>query len=287
MDVDAADGCTLGAFVTGVDLRSLDDAQWSCIEAAFHTHALLVFPGQFLDDREQSRFARRFGRFERGMANLGSATVWPISNVLADGSLADADGVLAAVLVGNQGWHTDSSYHRVSAKVSLLSARVVPGTGGTTEWADMRAAYDALGDEDRALVEGRDAAHSYLYSQRQLGRGEEMWTDADKASMAEVRHPIVALHPETGRRSLFLGRHAHAVRGLADDESAALVERLMDFACRSPRVFAHSWQAGDIAVWDNRCVLHRGRPWDMREPRVMRHTRIAGDGDNEWALVDE
>lgn len=276
---------TLGALVHDVDLRTLDDATWRAVLDAFHEHAVLVFPRQHLTDLEQAAFARRFGRFERGMGGLGDAPVWPISNVQADGSLAPVDGALAAVLVGNQEWHTDSSYHRVSAKASVLGARVVPSTGGETEWADMRAAHDALDDADRALVAGRDAAHSYLWSQRKVGRGEELWSDEDKASMQAVRHPLVRVHPATGRPALFLGRHCHDVSGLAPDESEALVARLMDAACRAPRVFTHRWEAGDVAVWDNRCVLHRGRPWDLGEARVMRHCRLAGDGvDNEWAV---
>ena len=275
---------TVGAIVRGVSLRALDDASWRTIEHAFHEHAVLVFPDQHLTDDEQAAFAGRFGRFERGMGGLADAPVWPISNVQADGSLAPADGPLTAVLVGNQEWHTDSSYHRVSAKASMLSARVVPARGGETEWADMRAAYDALDHTDRALVADRDAAHSYLYSQRKLGAGEELWTAEDKASMAAIRHPLVRVHPVTGRPALFLGRHCHDVRGLDPDESEALVDRLIAFSCRAPRVFTYTWAIGDVAVWDNRCVLHRGRPWDLTEPRVMRHSRLAGDGDNEWAV---
>ena len=273
---------TLGAAVHGIELRALDDASWSAIERAFHEHAVLVFPEQFLDDAEQSAFGRRFGRFERGMGFLGTATVWPISNVQADGLLADPGGPLAAVLAGNQEWHTDSSYHEVGAKVSLLSARVTSSAGGETEWADMRAAYDALDHDDRALIADRDAAHSIVYSQRKLGAGADFWTDADKASMRAVRHPLVVEHPATKRRALYVGRHAHAVSGLDDDASSALVDRLNAFACQAPRVFTHRWEPGDLAVWDNRCVLHRGRPWPMDEPRV----RIAGDGPNDWALAE-
>lgn len=276
---------TLAAVVQGVDLGSLDEATWCAIERAFHEHAVLVFPGQFLDDDAQSAFGRRFGRFERGMGNLGEATVWPISNVQADGLLADPGGPLAAVLAGNQQWHTDSSYHEVGAKVSLLSARVVSSSGGQTEWADMRAAYDALDAADRALVEGRDAAHSIVYSQRRMGAGADFWTDADKASMHAVRHPLVLVHLVTGRPALYVGRHAHAVSGLDEPASETLVDRLNAFACQPPRIFTHQWAPGDIAVWDNRCVLHRGRPWPMDEPRVLRHTRIAGDGANAWALT--
>ncbi len=277
---------TLGAVVHGVELRSLDDASWSAIVDVFHEHAVLVFPEQFLDDDEQSAFGRRFGRFERGMGYLGAATVWPISNVQADGSLADPTGPLAAALAGNQEWHTDSSYHEVGAKVSLLSARVVTSTGGETEWADMRAAYDALDADDRALIEGRDAAHSIVYSQRRMGAGADFYTDADKASMDAVRHPLVRVHPATSRRSLYVGRHAHAVSGFDEPGSTELCDRLNAFACQAPRVFTHRWESGDVAVWDNRCVLHRGRPWPSDEPRVLRHTRIAGDGDNDWALAN-
>lgn len=276
---------TLGAVVHGAELRALDDTAWRRLEDAFDEHAVLVFPAQFLTDAEQAAFARRFGRLERGMGNLGDAPVWPISNVQPDGTLADPAGPLAMVLVGNQQWHTDSSYHRVAAKASMLSARVVPPSGGETEWADMRAAFDALEPADRALVAGRDASHSYLYSQRKVGAGEELWTDADKDSMAEIRHPLVRVHPVTGRPALYLGRHANAVSEMSDEDSEALVARLMAFACRPPRVFTHRWSPGDLVVWDNRCVLHRGRPWDHREARVMRHSRVAGDGDNEWAVM--
>ena len=278
---------TLGAVVQGVDLRALGDAAFSAIEDAFHEYAVLVFPEQHLDDVAQSAFGHRFGRFERGMGNLGDATVWPISNVQVDGLLAEPSGPLAAVLAGNQEWHTDSSYHEVGAKVSLLSARVVSSSGGETEWADMRAAYDALDAADRALIEGRTAAHSIVYSQRKMGAGADFWTEADKASMEAVRHPLVLVHPATRRRALYVGRHAHAVSGLDAHTSAALVDRLNAFAAQPPRVFTHRWEPGDLAVWDNRCVLHRGRPWPMDEPRVLRHTRIAGDGLNSWAVVTQ
>jgi len=278
---------TLGAFVTDVDLKLLDEKEWRVIEDAFHEYATLVFPAQHLDAEQQASFGRRFGRLERGMGYLGEqkATIYPISNVLPSGEqVVDPDHVLAQVLRGNQEWHTDSSYHRVPAKASILSADVVPQRGGGTEWADMRAAWDALPEDLRERIDGLIASHSYLYSQRKIGRGEEMWTEEDKQSMAGVEHPIVSRHPISGRRSLYIGRHAGAIRGMKDDEAEALLEELLDFACRPPRLFTHEWAVGDVAVWDNRCLLHRGHAWDLREPRVMKHTRIAGDGENEWAL---
>ncbi len=278
---------TLGAVVRGVDLRALDDGHWREIEDAFHEYAVLVFPAQHLDSEEQTRFGRRFGRLELGMGYLGEqkATIYPISNVLPDGEqIVDPEHVVAQILRCNQEWHTDSSYHPVPSKVSMLSADVVPDRGGETEWCDMRAAWDALPEPIRNRVEGRVAAHSYLHSQRKIGRGEEVWTEADRQSMRGVTHPVVRRHPVTGRRSLYVGRHAYAIEGLEDDEAEALLAELLELACRPPRLFTHVWSAGDLAVWDNRCLLHRGRPWDLREPRVMKHTRIAGDGDNDWAL---
>jgi len=280
-------GATLGATVRGVDLRALEPGQWRTIEAAFLEHAVLVFPEQHLDAAAQTAFGRRFGRFERGLGYLGEqrATIFPISNVLPTGEqIVDPEHVVAQILRGTQDWHADSSYRRVPAKAAVLSADVVPRRGGATEWADMRAAWDALPEGLRARIDGLVASHSYLVSQRRIGRGEELWSEADRRSMTGIEHPLVMRHPVTGRRSLYIGRHAYAIRGLEDAEAQALLDELLELACRPPRLFEHRWRVGDVAVWDNRCLLHRGRPWDLAEPRVMKHTRIAGDGDHEWVL---
>jgi alpha-ketoglutarate-dependent taurine dioxygenase len=169
----------------------------------------------------------------------------------------------------------------VSAKASMLSAHVVPSGGGTTEWADMRAAYDALDDETRARVETLSAHHSIAYSQAKIGH-----TDAPQGQYgffdgpAPLR-PLVKVHPVTGRRALYIGRHAHAIPGLDDHASEQLLDELLVFACRPPRTYEHRWKVGDVVVWDNRCVLHRARPWDLAEARVMHHTRISGDPRTE------
>lgn len=279
MKVEPLDA-TLGAVVTDVRLADLDDATWAEVEAAFHEHGVLVFPGQHLSSDEQLAFARRFGEIEVLVGNDGMT---PIANTTREGEVLGADNPVMSILRGNSGWHTDSSYMPLAAKASMLSAQVVPSKGGLTEWADMRHAYDELDDETRQLLEGRDAAHSIVYSQERAG--EKVFAGGYGYDVeVPPRRPLVKVHPATGRRALFIGRHAHDVSGLSTNESEALLDRLMDFACRPPRVYTHHWAVGDLVVWDNRCVLHRAQPWDWSEPRVMKHTRIAGDPATESAI---
>jgi alpha-ketoglutarate-dependent taurine dioxygenase len=272
-------GATLGAFVSGVKLAALADGEWRAIEQAFLEHALLIFPGQNLTPEEQAAFAKRFGEIEYIAPTR--ATV-PISNRRADGSLLADEDPGMKIMLGNEGWHTDSSYMPVSAKASVLSAQVVPARGGQTEWADMRAAYQALEPALRERVATLAAHHSIHYSQSRIGFGggyAGYGSDVEKPPL----RPLVKRHPVTGRPSLFIGRHAHAIPGLAPAESERLLVELMDLACRPPRTHEHAWRPGDVAIWDNRCVLHRARPYDHREARVMHHTRIAGDPATEAA----
>ena len=262
---------TLGATVRGVRLASLDDATWRVIEDAFHRYALLIFPAQQLSEEEQLAFGRRFGQLERGL------TLAPISNVTPEGEVRPADGMVMQMLRGNEGWHTDSSYMPLSAKASVLSAHVVPPTGGETEWADMRAAYESLDDASKARVGALSAFHSIRYSQAQLGFADTLegayGYDVDDPPL----RPLVKVHPVTKRPALYIGRHAHAIPGLTPDESERLLAELLAFSCRPPRTYRHQWTPGDIAVWDNRCVLHHACAYDYLEPRVMKHTRISGE----------
>jgi alpha-ketoglutarate-dependent taurine dioxygenase len=269
---------TLGAVVTGVDLAELDDAEWAEVEQAFLEHAVLVLPGQHLDGPQQVAFARRFGDIEVLFEGYDAV---PISTVDRDGGVLPADHPVMQVVRGNQGWHTDSSYMPVSARASVLSAQIVPAAGGETEWADMRAAYDALDPPTRERIAGLSAHHSIAWSQAKAGFDTTL--GYGMAEPAQLR-PLVKLHPQTGRPALFIGRHAHAIPGLAADESDALLAGLLDAACQPPRVHRHPWEPGDVVVWDNRCVLHRACEWDLAEPRVMRHTRVAGDPATESAV---
>jgi alpha-ketoglutarate-dependent taurine dioxygenase len=280
-EVRASDA-TLGAVVTGVRLASMSEADWRVIEDAFHTHGVLVFPGQHLDRAEQAAFGRRFGEFDTLVAKTGGTV--PISNVRPDGRLRDATDPILAILRGNEGWHTDSSYMPLAAKASILSAEVVTTRGGETEWADTRAAWDALAPDLKARIEGRTARHSLVYSQARIGGADPGGFKYGFEGHAPPLRPLVKRHPVTGRDSLFIGRHAYGVSGLSESESAKLLDELLEFACQPPRVWRHRWQAGDVAVWDNRCLLHRARPFDPAEPRVMHHTRIAGDRATESGL---
>jgi alpha-ketoglutarate-dependent taurine dioxygenase len=271
---------TLGARVSGVELAALDESSWREIESAFHEYALLILPDQHLGAEEQVRFARRFGDIEHIVGDAGFVA---ISNELPDGSLRRDDDPVMMIMRGNEGWHTDSSYMRLAAKASVLSAQVVPRSGGQTQWADMRHAYRALDDRTRERVSDLSAYHSLRYSQARIGH-----VDADLRfyGFGDDEAPLRALvkiHPVTGRPSLFIGRHAYGIPGLDPEESERLLDELLRFACRPPRLYQHPWQPGDVAVWDNRCVLHRARPFDHAEPRVMRHVRVAGDPASERA----
>jgi alpha-ketoglutarate-dependent taurine dioxygenase len=269
---------TFGAVVTGVRVTELDDAGFAELYRLWLEHALLILPGQHLANAEQNAFARRFGELE--------FETTAISNVFPDGSLRPDDGSddMVKILRGNMEWHPDSTYMPVQAKGAVFTAHVVPQRGGETAFADMRAAYDALDDETRRRVDGMGAHHSLYHSQPDVGDHDGKGGGYSGYGFFGQRpplRPLVKVHPETGRRSLLIGRHAYGIPGLDEDESQRFLQRLVDQACRPPRVYVHHWTAGEAVVWDNRCLLHQARPWDMSVPRVMYHARIAGDPATE------
>ena len=273
---------TLGAVVTGVDLASLDDATWEEIHSAFLTYGVLVFPDQSLDEESQGAFARRFGRIEKLSSRQTGGTV-QFSNQKPDGTLMQPDEERYRILKGNEGWHTDSTYMPLAAKASMLMALVVPPAGGETEFADMRAGYDALDADTRRTLEGLSAYHSLYYSQARLGyrhTTDNLYGFHDKG--APLRR-IIKTHPETGRKSIYTGRHAYGIPGMSAAESESLLDGLMAEACQPPRTYLHRWTPGDLAVWDNRCLMHRARPYNTDHPRVLRASRIAGEPESELA----
>ena len=282
LHIEPLAGTTFGATVKGVMVAALDDAALRDLYAAWLEYALLIFPGQHLKRGEQIAFAKRFGPLEFEMAAL--------SNVRADGSLrieTDNDDMMK-ILKGNMGWHCDSTYMPVQAKGAVFSAEVVPSIGGHTGFADMRAAFDALDGPLKAKVEKLAAYHSLHYSQSKLGH-QTGNKDGQYSGYGLHDGPVplrqlVKVHPETGRKSLLIGRHAHDIPGMDKAESERLLQELVDFACQPPRVYHHDWTAGDAVLWDNRCLMHQATPWDMTQPRVMWHSRIAGDPASEAAL---
>ncbi|HSI02387.1 MAG TPA: TauD/TfdA family dioxygenase [Reyranella sp.] len=280
-DVQPVDA-SFGAVVGGVRLPEIDQPTWAALHDTWLQHALLIFPGQFLKKDEQIAFAKRFGPLEFEMG--------AVSNVREDGTLrveAEGDDVVK-ILKGNEGWHADSTFKPIQAKGAVFSAEVVPTVGGHTGWADMRAAYDALDSATRARVEKLTAYHSLHYSQGRIGHvpkpGTEDYRKLGFEGDRDVLRPLVKTHPDTGRKSLLIGRHAHDIPGLSAEESQQLLQELIDFACQPPRLYHHDWRAGDVVIWDNRCLLHQATPFDMTQPRIMWHTRIAGDPVSEAAV---
>jgi len=266
---------TFGAVVTGLKLAELDDETFAGLYRTWLDYALLIFPGQHLSNAEQVAFARRFGPMEFDLA--------PISNVRADGSVRQEDNTddVIKVLKGNMGWHCDSTYMPVQAKGAVFTCHVAPPEGGETGWADTRAAYDALDDATKVRIAPLKAYHSLRYSQGKVGLGDYKGYGMDQTD--PPLRPLVKTHPETGRKCLMVGRHAYGVPGLAPEESERLLQALADFVTQPPRVYHHHWTAGDAVVWDNRALMHRACPWDMTKPRVMYHSRIAGDPVAEFA----
>ena len=275
---------TLGAVVTDVRLGALSEAEWYAIEDAFHVYSVLVFPRANLTEAEHIDFSRRFGLLERSLSQrTDRQEISLLSNVAKDGAVAKPNDALGLFLKGNRYWHTDSSFKQVGAKASLLRAVEVPDTGGDTEWADMRAAWDALDTATKDRLEGLRAVHSYAFSQGKVG-GVKLLTSSELEALPPVEHPLVRVHPATGRKNLYVGRHICSIVGIDDDAAQALLQEITDRACQPPRVFRHTWSAGDIVAWDNVCVLHRGYPWPFEQPRVMKRTTVAGEGDNPWAI---
>ena len=275
-----------GATVCDVRLAELGEDEFRHIEDAFHHYAVLVFPAADLNEAEHIAFSRRFGRLERTLSKRTERNeISLLSNVAADGEVVGPDATLGLFLKGNRYWHTDSSFKPVPAKASLLRAVESPASGGDTEWADMRAAWDCLSAETKGRLEGLTAVHSYAYSQGLVG-GIALLNRKERDELPPVVHPLVRVHPATGRKNLYLGRHIERVVGMEPEAGRALVAELMDAACRPPRTFRHRWQTGDIVLWDNRCVLHRGHPWPFEERRVMKRTTVAGEGENPWALEE-
>lgn len=267
------------ARVTGVDLTSaISDDMFAQIEAAFNQYAVLVLPGQPLTDEQQLDFSRRFGRLETAPNYAGKELRLPneftdISNLDHTGQILDPADRLNQYNLGNQLWHTDSSFKATRAKCSLLSAREVPKTGGATQYADMRAAYDELPDERKNKIEGLVLEHSIAHSRRKMGF--DGFNSDVATTLPPVPQRLVDHYPDSGRTSLYLASHASHVIGWPVERGASLIEELIAFATQDRFVYTHNWAVGDLVVWDNRCTMHRGRPYDPMQRRVLHRTTVS------------
>ena len=285
MKVEALGQNNFGATVTGLRLATMSDPQFRTIHNAFLEFGFLIFPDQHLSDQENIEFGQRFGELEFGAL--------PIANQKRNddgswGHIYRLDSRRMRTNVGNEAWHTDSTYQPISSKCALLSAVKVTRSGGETELADMRAAYAALDETTQDELSELSAYHSTQYSQaNDLGDFAANEPETIYHGEAYLR-PLVKTHPETGLKNLLIGRHAFGIPGLSRDDSRRLLASLTENAVADPRrVHRHRWQAGDTLVWDNRALLHRARPYDYNEPRVMTATRVAGDPETELAYHPE
>jgi alpha-ketoglutarate-dependent 2,4-dichlorophenoxyacetate dioxygenase len=202
-----------------------------------------------------------------------------ISNLDPDGKLMAADDPRVLYRLGQRNWHSDSSFKRVPAKASLLHARVLPPNSnecGQTQFASLRAAYDALPDARKRQLEGKVAIHHYAYSRR--NDGITLTNEQEDKRFPPVAQAIVRANPANGRKALYVGSHASHIAGMSEDEGRALLKELLEFATQEKWTYLHHWQVGDLVMYDNRAVLHRARPYAMTEhARVLHRTTVAGD----------
>jgi len=271
-----------GVEILGIDVRRVDEATFADIAQAFDEHSVLLFRRQPISDEEQIAFSRRFGPLETTIRTIVSQVRNPpeissLANVDAEDRLIPHGDTRNLFNTGNQMWHSDSSFKRVPALASLLSAREVPPEGGETQFASMRVSYEGLPDAMKRFLEGRVAIHSFAYSRGLVGDG--LLPPDHAAQVPPVAQALVRANPTHGRKTFYVGSHACEILGMQTDEARTLLRELLELATRPELVYTHRWRPGDLVMWDNRCVLHRGRPWDENKyRRVMHRTTVAGDG---------
>jgi alpha-ketoglutarate-dependent 2,4-dichlorophenoxyacetate dioxygenase len=274
------------AEVSGVDCaKPLSPDDVAAIDAGMDKYAVLVFRDQDITDEQQLAFTKQFGPLEaygspghirKDVEQRTPKGVADFSNLDKDGNILSAEERVWFFKLGDRLWHSDSSFRPVPAKYSLLSGRVLPSWGGNTEFADMRAAYDALDGRQKAEIEPLVCRHSLIYSREAIGFTE--LSDEERAAFRPVRQRLVRAHPVTGRKSLFLAAHAGAIEGWPIPEAQMFLRDLTEHATQREFVYSHSWRVGDLVMWDNRQTMHRARRFDDRnEVRDMRRTTLAGD----------
>jgi alpha-ketoglutarate-dependent 2,4-dichlorophenoxyacetate dioxygenase len=287
-------GPTFAGRVGGVDAsRGLTPDEVAAIEAGMDRHAVLVFRDQNITDEQQVAFSENFGRLEdTAGGNVTKRSELRLSPKLADVSNLDQDGKPLGrddrrrmFNLGNQLWHSDSSFRATPAKYSILSGRRVQQGSGNTEFADMRAAYDALDDATKREIEDLVCEHSLIYSRGTLGFTE--LSDEERRMFKPVQQRLVRTHPVTGRRSLFLSSHIGTILGWPMPEARAFIRDLAEHATAPGFVYVHRWQPFDLVMWDNRQAMHRVRRFDANEVRDMRRTTVAGDGPTYMQLAGE
>jgi alpha-ketoglutarate-dependent 2,4-dichlorophenoxyacetate dioxygenase len=274
------------AKITGIDLsKPIDEGVQRAIERAMDEYAMCVLPNQGLEDEDQIAFSRLYGPLEasplvqdksgRAVVNtrVRHREIFDISNLDQDEKILDENDARSAYRLGNQLWHTDSSFRQKSATWSMLHARIIPPAGGDTEFADTRAAYDALPDAMKKKLEGLIAEHSIWHSRAKLGGYTP--TEEELRLRPPARHRVVRRHPGSGRNALYIASHASHIIGMPIEEGQALLRELIEFATQPRFVYRHKWRIGDLVIWDNRSTMHRATPFEATgHVRDMRRTTI-------------
>jgi alpha-ketoglutarate-dependent 2,4-dichlorophenoxyacetate dioxygenase len=268
------------AEASGIDItQPLSKEQVEQINAAMNQYAVLVWRRQPLTQKQQVDFASSFGALDIGLKKvfkrperLDYEELIDISNVDANGNVTKRDSPKNLSNFANMLWHSDSSFQVPRAAYSMLSAVVLPSWGGDTEFADLRAAYDALPERTKGEIQDRSAEHSALHTRLLLG--DDAYTDQQKKAIPPATWPLVTEHPGSGRKVLFVGVHATQVVGWPIAEGRMYLHDLLEHATQREFVYAHKWQAGDFVMWDNRSTLHRGRRYDISQRRELRRTTI-------------
>ena len=270
------------ARVTGIDLRQpLDAAAVEKIRQAIDEYSLLCFPDQPFDDERQLAFTRLLGEPEANHVVLGQEGrieyFGTIGNVQADGTAIGNDHEKTIFLTGNNMWHSDSSFREVPALVSITCAHEVPEEGGQTLFVSQRAAYDRLSGDEKAAIDPLISIHDYVYSRAKVA--PDAVTPSHARSLPPVRQKLVRQNPRSGRKNYYIGSHAKTIEGWGEAESRELIDDLQARATADAHVYSHAWRPGDLVIWDNRCLLHRGAGYDAdRYRRHMRQTRVQGAG---------
>ncbi len=266
------------AEASGLDLtQPLAAGQVDEIDAGMNQHAVLVFRNQSLDEDQQIRFAKSLGPLDLGLLKLKRnpsrfkhAELIDISNVGTDDEVAPRDHAKVVGNIANQLWHSDSSFQQRRARYSMLQAVTLPSWGGETEFADLRAAYDALPETLRREAEGRSAEHYALYSRIMLG--DANYSEEQKNAIPPAIWPLIQTHAGSGRKLLYVGIHCQRIPGMTLPEGRMLIMDLLEHATQPQFVYRHQWQPGDLVIWDNRATVHRGRRFDLAERRELRRT---------------
>ena len=268
--------------VDGIDLAEpLSPENAAAIHAGMDRYAVLVFHGRPVTPEQHMAFTLALGPIEHAIATglrdneRIPTTFADVSNLDNHNRVFERDHRTRLFALGNRLWHSDSSFKPTPAKYSLLHAHRIPSRGGNTEFADMRAAWDALDPEIQAACDGLICEHSQIFSRQQIGFTE--FTDDERARFAPVRQVLVRTHPVTGRKSLYLASHAGGIVGWPVPEARAFLRDLIEHATQRQFVYSHQWRVGDLVMWDNRQTMHRARPFPEQEPRDVRRTTLAGD----------